>query len=58
MTDDQMVFQRMPFSLEFQVYREVSDGVGVMSGDSQVSVWQLAFPTCRCLATSLRSHSG
>ena len=32
-----MVFQRMPFRLEFQVYREVSDGVGIMSGDSQVS---------------------
>ena len=49
---------RMPFGLEFPVYGEASDGVGVMSGDSQVSVCQPALPTCRGLAASVRSHSG
>ena len=52
-----MTFQRIPFSVKFQVSGEVSSGAGVMSGDSQVPVYQLALPACGGQAASPRAHS-
>lgn len=44
--------------MKIQVSREVSDGVGLMSGDSQVSLYQLALPTCGGQATTQGHTAG